>query len=730
MRANRLWLFGVSCTAICTLPAVAQAQQADEGQATSSRGEIEEIIVTAQKRSERLRDVPFSIVALTPTQLEAAGVVGTRDLPSLVPGLTFTSVGPWVAPTMRGITTTANGSGQDSPIAIYLDGIYQSSQAGNAFGLPDVSRIEVLKGPQGTLFGRNVVGGAILIHTREPSYETTGKFSISDGIYFGGGAKTANEFYVNGFVSGPLVEGKVAVSLAGALRYNDGYLTNDVNGERAGSSNQKYVRAKILIQPSVDVKLLVSAMYDKSRDGVGSAYFPLDGNTPSNARDAMGALIYPNRIMPTKPWHLAYERQPVIVNETYGVTARGDIETGAGTVTSLTGYYSTSPDVFTDFDGTYAPDCLPTLGCLNFSIFMPLKTFSQEINFASSQFGPLTLTLGGNYYYSRSRSTQNANAGAILVRNQVATRAWALYGETNIDLTDRLTVIGGVRYSSEKKTLLGLRGAGPLVLQNEASWNSVTPRASLRYRVSEVVNAYATFSKGFKSGVLDTTSFTNTPLKPEDLTAYEVGIKAQTYNFSFNASAFYYDYKNLQMSIYDPPNSILRNAARARIYGLDADATYKVSEDFQLRLGAAWLPYSKYKSFPNAINFLHPLTRFGLTRTTIDATGLRTMRSPRLTGNVAFDYSEDLSAGRLSAMATLSYSSSYKWDVLGTIKTAQYATLSGQIGFEPKGTGFKLGVYGRNLTNQASIVSVSPATITGVSFSPPRQVGISAEYSF
>jgi iron complex outermembrane receptor protein len=471
-------------------------------------------------------------------------------------------------------------------------------------------------------------------------------------------------------------------------------------------------------------------MYDNSRDGVGSAYFPLDGNTPSNARNAAGALIYPNRIMPTEPWHVAFEREPVVYNETYGVTARGDIETGVGTFTSLTGYYHTSPNVFTDFDGTYAPECLPTLGCLNFNVFMPLETFSQEIGLASRRFGPVTLTLGGNYYYSRSRSTQNANDGAILVRNQVATNAWAIYGEANIDLTDRLTAIGGLRYSWEKKTLLGIRGTAPLAFQNEHSWDSVTPRASLRYRVSEAVNVYATFSKGFKSGVLDTTSFTNTPLEPEDLTAYEIGMKAQGYSFSLNASAFYYDYKNLQMSIYDPPNSLLRNAARAKIYGFDLDGVYKISGELQIRLGAAWLPYSKYESFPNAINFVQPLTRFGLTRITVDATGLRTIRSPKLTGNIAFDYSKHARSGTFSATGTLSYSSSYKWDVLGTIKTGNYATLSGQIGFEPAGTSVKFSLFGRNLTNKSNIVSVSPATVTAVNFSPPREVGISADYSF
>jgi iron complex outermembrane receptor protein len=728
MEVNRLWLLASSCLGLCLAPVVAQAQQPDGEQASSHPGTIEEIIVTAEKRSERLRDVPFTVIAVTPAQLQSAGVVSTRDLPSLVPGLVFTSVGPFVAPTMRGITTTASGLGQDAPIAIYIDGIYQPTQAGNSFSLPDISRIEVLKGPQGTLFGRNVVGGAILIHTRDPSFQPTGHFSISDGVYSGGSAKTANEVYVNAFVSGPLVADKIAFSLAGSVRSTPGYQTDDVNGARTGKSWDRYVRAKVLLQPTDTVKFVLSGMYDKSRDGVGAAYFPLDGATSANARNAAGGLIYPDRIIPTRPWHVAYEKEPVVTDETYGLSGRGDIETEAGTLTSLTAYYRVHPVVLTDFDAAYAPSCLPTFACLTYYINQTVKTFSQEADFASRRFGPVTFTVGANYYNSDGSSTSAVNSFPSL-STRVKTSAWAVYGEGSYEVTDRLTASAGLRYSSERKTLYGAPSGVP-VFQQKASWDSLTPRASLRYRVSDAVNAYATFSKGFKSGVLDSSS--PTPLGPEHLTSYEAGIKALTGKFSFNASAFYYDYKNIQISIFDTltRTTILENAGQARIYGLDLDGAVQVAPDLQVRAGVAWLPSAKYTKFPDAVQFLPPLTAFGLSQTKINATGLRMIRSPRITGNVALDYKHETSMGRLTATSTLSYSSSYNWDPLGTVKTGAYATLSGQIGIQPTNSNLKISVFGRNLTNRASLVSVSPQTQTGVVFSPPRQVGISLDYDY
>ncbi|MDB5440575.1 MAG: TonB-dependent receptor, partial [Caulobacteraceae bacterium] len=155
-RKSLVWSCGVAAL-VSMLPAIATAQVANIAQPP----QLEEVIVTAQHRAERLEDVPISIATVDTAALQAAGVADTRDLKQLLPGVNINAVGVYVQPTIRGITTSVTGPGADSNVAIYVDGVYQTAQTGAVFTLPDVSRIEVAKGPQGTLFGRNATGGAI-----------------------------------------------------------------------------------------------------------------------------------------------------------------------------------------------------------------------------------------------------------------------------------------------------------------------------------------------------------------------------------------------------------------------------------------------------------------------------------------------------------------------------------------------------------------------------------------
>jgi iron complex outermembrane receptor protein len=196
----------------------------------------------------------------------------------------------------------------------------------------------------------------------------------------------------------------------------------------------------------------------------------------------------------------------------------------------------------------------------------------------------------------------------------MTTRAYAIFGEANYDFTDRLTGIAGIRYSSEEKTLFGSPNrATPKSFQKQASWGSVTPRFSVRYRVTDDVNAYATFSKGFKSGQLATSVFTDPPVNPEKLTAYEAGIKVQRPNYSLSIAGFYNDYRDLQVSTFTGTLSILRNAARAKSYGVDFEGALQLNDQLQLRMGGEYLPYAKYKEYFNVVDYIPPIGPRGLT---------------------------------------------------------------------------------------------------------------------
>lgn len=274
---------------------------ADENGTTAANntGALDEVVVTAQKRTERLQDVPISVSALSEADLSRSNVQTTSDLPSVVSGLVWSNQGAWVQPNLRGVYTTVAAVGAQTPIAIYLDGVYQPMQAGTIADLADVSRIEVLKGPQGTLFGRNATGGAISIYTLDPSFTQTARVSASGGVYSGDSSQTSGHYNMNGFMSGPLIDNTLAAGFSAYYDHTDGYLTNDVNGERVGSIDSEVIRGKLLwkIADSADIKTTVYYMH--RTDQTAEAGFPEGGIS--------AAAAYPDAILPTRPWHIAYD---------------------------------------------------------------------------------------------------------------------------------------------------------------------------------------------------------------------------------------------------------------------------------------------------------------------------------------------------------------------------------------------------------------------------------------
>jgi iron complex outermembrane receptor protein len=734
-------------TSVCIASFFLQTSQAHAQTAApaaadqSATGSLGDIIVTAQRRSENLRDVPISITAQSGADLARQGVTNMQELSVAVPGLSFTKLGAWAQPTIRGVQTSIAIGGADAPVAIYLDGTYRPNQVGNLFDLPDVERIEVLKGPQGTLFGRNATGGAILIHTLEPSFDgTTGKISVSDGISFGGSAKTSNEIAVKGFVSMPISD-SLAFSVSGYFSRDPGYMTNDVTGNRYGLVRTFMTRGKLLFQPSDRASFLLSAMYSNTKDANSQTFFPLDGL-------AVGGL-YPGNIIPSKPWHFASELRDgtVIRTSDFNVSLRGEVEVGeAGSLKSITSYSRTNPLLVVDADGTYSPGCVAVRACATPFVaeYGPQKTFQQELTFSSQPIGMMSFIAGLLYYHDRHNGRNNVGSpiaadgtvdpdvdGFFAVRSTITTTAYAGFGEVSLEFSDRLRLIGGIRYSWERKVGEGAFFKAPKVEFTRANWDAWTPRLSVLFEASSNVNLYATYSKGFKSGILDSSALTVTPVKPETLTSYEVGIKASSRNFSIAASAFYYDYKNVQLQFRRGVINLFANAEGAELYGFDLDATVKLSQALQWRIGGSWLPRARYKSFIGARAFDLPMTPFGLTSYDIDASGTRMLRASKLTATSTLAYSDDISWGRLDASGTLYYSAGQVWDVLHNIKSSPYVLLNARLALTPTGSPLTFGIFGKNLTNKVYFDSATPSQYANnVHFGRPRQVGVTIDYAF
>lgn len=703
---------------------------------------ITDIVVTAQRRSERLSDVPISIMAQTGEQLAKAGVSSTADLTRVVPGLTFTSQAAWAQPNIRGVSTNVTGPASDNPVALYLDGIYLGNQIGSTLDLPDVERIEVLKGPQGTLFGRNATGGAIQVFTRAPSFTPTGNITATAGLFDGGGTShSGRELGLKGYVSGP-ISNMLAASLSGAYNHINGYLTDDSSGKRFGEIESATIRGKLLYQPDDRTRFTLIGYYSRRTDETAQSGIALDGLT--------AAAGYPGAVIANQPWHASFDTfRPYLYVRTWGVSLRGEIESDAGTFTSISSYYNSTNHTRTDVDLANAPDCLLAFACLAYENRQPEEAVAQEVYFASKQDGPFGFVIGGNFYGAQGKTPsivndfsspvpgfpQLVNSGPIFQSNaRIKTRAYAVFGEVNYDFSDRLTAILGARYSYEKKTGYGAYtccDSSNLPEYESKGWDNFIPRVTLKYDIDDQTNIYATYSRGFKSGVLSYSDFTAPATNPEKITAYEIGLKSASRSLTLNAAAFYYDYTDLQVLSFTGITTVTNNAASARIYGLDFDATLRLTSDFSIRGAFSWLPEAKFVRYRQATVYDLPLTAFGLTQYSRAISGSRLYKTPKLTGNVTLDYDRDIGSGRLGASVTAYYSSAFAYDASGLLNTDRYVNLSANISYAPEGTNLRFSLFGKNLTNNANVISAVPsATSAWIQYDRPREIGITGEYAF
>jgi iron complex outermembrane receptor protein len=731
----------------------AQTQSATTAPAAAANqptGSLEEIIVTAQKRSERLQDVPVTITALSSDYLEKNGVERMSDLPTAVSGLLWSNQGAWIEPNIRGVYTNVAAIGSGSPIAIYLDGIYQPSQSGTIFNLPDVRDVEVLKGPQGTLFGRNATGGAIVINTRDPSFTPTGDINVSAGAYAGSSVQTAGHYNVNGFLSGPLdkISDDLAGSISASYDATNGFTTDDVDGSRQGKIQSSVVRGKMLWKPSDSLQVLGTAYYSQMEDQVGEEAVPQNGVT--------AASHYPGSILPSsQPWHFTFEGAvPGSWGNIKGASLKATMEFSAGTLTSLTGFNQSSVYVSVPIGAAYAPACAAAFVCINGVVIPRDEAVSQEFDFASRKWGGFSYIAGIFGLYDNQREHDSYNGGEFSDDSTIVTHAAAIFGEATYEFTDQFSAIAGVRLSRDSLNAKGRDGgpfggypppgppAGPFVQYGDRSWDSATPRASLQYKFTPNLNAYFTYSQGFKAGVVSGQLPHPTPgdpypqpADPEKISAYEVGMKAATDTYSANLAAFYYDYKDLQVEVFNTTtfSTIPENATTAEIYGLDFDGTAQLNDWFKLRLSGTWLPTAKYKEFEQATAYVPPLTPSGelTTDNNYNASNSRMLVTPKFTGTIAGTFGQNFEWGRFEATSSLYYSTGYRWEYTDTVTTGPYALLGANLTFSPNVNRFKYTLYGKNITNRAYVQGALPTAAANIIYwNLAREVGVTVGYSF
>ncbi|MFT4047181.1 MAG: TonB-dependent receptor [Solimonas sp.] len=752
MRVRNMWggslLFAISITALAqeeapppettpeTAPAVAPAVAADDQEG------LAEVVVTAQRREERAHDVPLTIAAMSSEQLAESGVTNIFDLQNVVSGLSWGGAGNATQTSIRGLSTLVSTNGSENPNALYVDGVYYSQAQLLGANLPDVERIEVLKGPQGTLFGRNSVGGALRIFTRNPTFERTGDATVETGFYTGDGESRASPHYTaRGYFSTPLVDQTLAASVSGGYDWTEGFLTNQATGDEYGEIRRANARGKLLWQPSENVQAVFGAFYLKHNDTGLQAMTPYHG--------WVLASTYPGSVVPTEPFHTAYDsgngydfdRAEV---QSHGFTAHVNADLGDyGALSSISAWTDSEADNLTTLNHSQgSAACIAAFACVDYAYRLYTKALSQELNYVSKRIGIVSFTSGLFFYQQRQGTDTDAQrtlyaAGYSHRSVRFDTESYAAYGEANVAATERLTVVLGARYTYEPHDDRSLLSTPPI--HREETFTSFIPRISLKYDINKQLNAYATYSVGEKSGLSGVDNPGSTPayarIDPEENDAYEVGLKYAASRLTANLSLFYYDYKNKQEQGFTGTDVFLQNTGPVRLYGLDFDGSWRLHRDWTLRTALTWLPEDEYRDFKDALAYRPELADdgsfTGVEQTTFDATGYRLPRAAEFMGNASLLYSHPVGADLVDASANYNYTTKVYQDIYHVIEQPAYGTLSARAGYLFARSGLRLGVYGRNLTNETYIAH---AFASGQGFTAayarPREIGLELNYSF
>jgi len=579
---------------ICIFSAHAAIAAESSSESGISSNEEGEVVVTARRRAESLQDVPVSVTALDQAQLETSGIASLRDLGAQMPGVNFTERSNLNTQlTIRGVGGDARNIGIEAGVGMYVDGVYVPRTSGYNSDLAEISQIEILRGPQGTLFGKNTIGGVINITTRQPSDSFEGSGYASYGNY--------NALRTQASVSGPLGEG-FSARLTVATYDRDGYIHNLFDGRDVNDENRRGARLQLRYQPSDALTFNLSA--DVTRDRRVTLQTQMGSAAGAAAPYYTGDRFTANSDQPNDDHR-----------DMWGTSLSADYETGSGiTLTSITAYRKIDVSVSSDIDQ------LP----INLVNSNPVTDFvrmtSQEFRITSPGDGPFRYVGGLYYYHQRGTALRRIFFGGSLANGRVnqalaITNSYAGYLNADYDLAPGLTLNGGLRYTYERKRGTYLVIATPALSYNfdnlrrkdeNLSWT-----ASLTYRINPNLTTYATASRGFKSGGfnLDTISAVNLLASdlifaPESVTNYEIGLKGSLFDrkLRFSLSAFRMNYNDKQVAQListsaSPLTSVqVTNAGKARIEGFEAEATLRPLAGLTLTANASYLD-AKYTRF-------------------------------------------------------------------------------------------------------------------------------------
>jgi len=720
--------FAQSAESQSSVDAPNNSQRVQTAQATPASAHattaLEEVTVTAEKRSENLQDVPVAVSVVTQAQLENAGVATTVDLDRVVPSLQVSNVNGYFTASIRGVGSDSVGPGVESQVAIYLDNVYMGSPVGSILDLNNIDQIAVLKGPQGTLFGRNATAGVVQITTRDPTDTLTLEGNVGYGSY--------NQVTANAYVSDGLTDNLRADLAVTATHQPDGWGKNIYNGQDDYTTDYDYAtRSKIIFTPMDGTKFTLIGDYS----GISTTMEPSETVLGGTISGWVHGLPQPDL-----GYDINQDGPNLHKGYAWGGSLQWDQDLGPVQFVSVSAFRRDRFDFNFDYD--YGPQQIE-----NIYLRQEDRQFSEEARLQSQPEQRLKWVVGF-YYYNAKDGDDNFVLPAydfglnIVIHNYATTDSYAGFAQATYDVLPDTNLTVGLRYNDETRgdvdgreylSLLPSGFALPALSFPEVEIHSskTTYRVSLDHRFSDEFLMYASYNTGFKSGGFNANPPGSAPYSPEQLKAWEVGAKSDLFDrrLRLNAAGFYYDYTNIQVQQLNQGAVDVVNAASATIYGLDADLTAALTDHLRL-MGAITLVEPKFDSYPNCL--IEP-PQGGVPASIGSCKGNLIPLAAPISFNTSLDYTTDLDYGSLDLNANVYFSSGYSFTVDNSYKQEAYGKIGASATWISPDDEFSLTVYGRNLTDVRVATTESENTGNGnvaVSYAAPRTFGVIAGFKF
>jgi len=767
-----LWL-AVASVALAAPSGVAYSQTAE------ADAEADEIIVTARKREERIQDAPLAITAFSAQMLEDRNISSVADLGRYVPNVSISasanggggSSNPQIF--IRGVGQNDFIITTDPGVGIYIDGVYYARSTGGVLDLLDVERVEVLRGPQGTLFGRNTIGGALSLISRRPTDEFSGRAEVAYGSF--------DRTEIEGSLNIP-ISPNLASSVSAAYRRADGFQENVVTGEDLGDVDAFSGRANFLFEPTPELSLFFSADVTSERENSAAAVMlEFDPGAPLAAlwQGLVGTpagVISPVYLEPLDDDDLQDRSTGPNRSDLdlWGVSLTADWQPGEVALKSITAYRELTANFANDQDNSEV-DYNATNNVVDQS------QFSQELQVLGSSFDDRMDWIVGLYYFREQATDRNSvriaqglyNAleglpgafiplapGAVCpgdpfcaggagnplnaqldiefnALNEIETRSYAAFTNASFQLTEEWSISGGLRYTSEEKDYftdqVRINAGVPLIPPTAAAaeFDALTYRFGLEYQPSADLLVYASVSTGFKSGGFNgrpTTVAEIDSFDPEEATSYELGVKSDWFGrrLRLNLAAFLNQYSDIQLSSISADSggnliTVTENAGEAELKGLELEMTALLTDSLTFSAAIGYIDAEFTRLNPGATISLD--TRF--------------VRTPEWTGSAGLSYERNLASGaEVMARVDWSYRSEVANDVPNTASLidGDLNLVTARASYQFANSPYEIAIFGSNLLDERYIESGfsaigSVGVVEGV-VGRPREIGVSVSMRF